>query len=102
MDQKRITNESERLVVVAVARRRIRRALGRGGARRAARTFARSTTLVLGHLGGGPPQARSDLVRGHLDLGALVPVRGLPRTLVEASGHDDARPTRQALGRVLG
>src|ERR1700688_3036763 len=65
-------------------------------------TVAGPLALVLRHLGGRPPQAGTDLVRDDLHLRALVAVLGLPRPLLEAAGHDDARAAGETLRRVLG
>src|SRR4051794_2256262 len=57
--------------------------------------------LVLHDLGGRPPQARADLIGDDLDDRALLAVGGLPRTLLEPSGHDHARALREGLAGIL-
>jgi len=52
-------------------------------------TVAGCPALVLGDLGGGPADARPDLVGNDLHLRPLVPVGRLPAALLEATGHDD-------------
>src|ERR687898_619774 len=52
-------------------------------------------------LGGRPAQARPDLVCLDLHDGALLAFLVLPRSHLQAPGHDDARATRQRPGLIL-
>src|SRR5437667_1573790 len=44
------------------------------------------------HLGGGPLEARTDVVGLDLDRAPLLALLALPRALLEPSGHNDTRP----------
>src|SRR6185503_14072089 len=63
---------------------------------------AATAALVAGDLGGGPAQARTDLVGHDLHHAALLAVLRLPAALLEAAAHDHARALAQRLRDVLG
>src|SRR4051812_41618551 len=65
-------------------------------------TGGRRGTVGLGHIGGGPFQTWTEVVRLDLDDGALLALLVLPGALLEAPGDDHARPPRERLRRVLG
>src|SRR5439155_4286790 len=87
------------LVEFVLGRRLVLDRAGRAAAIAAAGGTA--APVALGHGGGGPAQARTDLVGDDLDDRALLAVVGLPRPLLEPAGHDDAAALRQRLAGVL-
>src|ERR1039458_6307073 len=93
---------SERLLVLGI--RGGLRLLGWRGGRAAAPpgAFAGPSTVVLGHLRGGPPQRRSHLVRHDLHLGAPVALLGFPAPLLEPAGHHHTGAPDEGLAHVLG
>src|ERR1039457_7175503 len=96
---------SERLLVLGIPTGlRLLGLLGWRGGRAAATSaaVARSSTVVLRHLRGGPSQRRSHLVRHDLPLGAPVPLLGLPAPLLEPAGHHHAGAPDEGLAHVLG
>src|ERR1700722_12631153 len=78
---------SERLLVLAVPATTGRGfvACCRGAATSAA--IARSPTILLRYLSGGPAQGRTHFVGHHLPLGAPFPVLGFPAALLETTRH---------------